>query len=137
MKKLILILLFPIIANAQLDYSAALQFQNGLRSYFEIPFLEYDSLLSESAQAWADHIAITNDFSLSNSEYGETIYNFNKAYYNPDLNYLLDAVVHWTIQDEKSSFYQMTYPEATKVGFGISENNNSIFVVAKYDKAWR
>jgi hypothetical protein len=137
MKKLILILLFPITVNAQLDYIEAITFQNGLRSYFEIPFLEYDPLLADDAQQWADHIAITDDFSVSNSVYGETIYSFNKAYYNPNINYFLDAVVHWTIQDEKYPFYQMVYPETTRVGFGISENNNSIFVVAKYDKAWQ
>ncbi len=139
MKNLILILLFPIFINAQVEYFTALNFQNNIRSYYNLDLLSYDKELSNKAQAWANHIAATNNFTREDDLYGETIYALDKEYYNQQVNYILDAVVHWTLSedDNRVPFYQMIYPDISKVGFGISENAESIFVVAKYDKIYQ
>ncbi|MDA7821032.1 hypothetical protein N9A30_08485 [Flavobacteriaceae bacterium] len=50
MKKLILItILTPIISFSQTYYDGALNFQNNIRSFYDLNELKYDSLLSVSA----------------------------------------------------------------------------------------
>ena len=137
MKKLILILLFPIIANAQLDYSAALQFQNDIRSYYNLNPYSINDDLNQRAQAWADHMAFTDEFDLSSDSLGETIYAIAKNAPVIPNDMFLDATVSWAIDSSDAALNQIICADCSSVGYGISENTQYIYIVAKYDKFWR
>ena len=80
MKKLILItILTPIISFSQTYYDGALNFQNNIRSFYDLNELKYDSLLSVSAQEWANHLVKGNDgiLEFSDNDKGELISSFN------------------------------------------------------------
>jgi hypothetical protein len=137
MKKFILILLFlPIFSNAQ--YIDALNFQNNIRSYYDLNPYNIDDDLNKKAQAWANHIALTDEFDLSPDSLGETIYYFNKTTNSsrPN-NMLLDAAVSWIVDADDASFNQTICTDCSSVGYGISENLQYIYIVAKYDKLWQ
>lgn len=138
MKSLIFSLLFTVATSAQ--YNAALNFHNQVRNYYDLTPLSYDNNLAYEAQQWADEIAATDNFSTSTDNYGENIFHMNRSYY---LEYkkdvLLEASINWLIdiQDNYSTYNQALYSGASRIGFGIAENEESIYVVAKYDKLYK
>lgn len=139
MKNLLFTLLFaPLFSFGQTYYDQALTFHNNVRNYYDLAPLSYDNNLSLEAQEWADYIASTDDFRVSDDLYGENIFYINKAYltrYNK--NALLEASINWLIDySDVASYNQILYKDASRVGFGISSNDESIYVVAKYDKLW-
>jgi len=138
MKKFIFTLLFPIFVFGQTYYDNALQFQNTVRSYYNAPLLSYNNDLALEAQAWAEYLAQTNTFTVSSDNYGENIFYINRMYAlknNKDV--LLEATLNWIIDtDDWNTFNQIIYPKATNIGFGIAENKESIYVVAKYNKLY-
>jgi hypothetical protein len=138
MKKFIFTLLFPIFALGQTYYDNALQFQNTVRNYYDAPLLSYNNDLALEAQAWAEYLAETDTFTVSSDNYGENIFYINRMYaVNNNKDVLLEATLNWIIDpDDWSTFNQIVYPEATNVGFGIAENKESIYVVAKYNKLY-
>jgi len=138
MKKFIFTLLFPIFAIGQTYYDNALQFQNTVRSYYDAPLLSYNDNLALEAQTWAEYLAETDTFTVSTDNYGENIFAINKIYaINNNKDVLLEATLNWIIDtDDWSTFNQIIYPEATNIGFGVAENNESIYVVAKYNKLY-
>ena len=138
MKSLIFSLLFAISASAQWD--DAILFQNQIRSYYNLSPLSYDNNLSVVAQNWAEHMAITDVFETSSDEYGENIYVINKAWANQNTeNLYLDASISWVVNmiDDQRMMTQILYPGTSRIGFGIAENTESIYVVAKYDKYYK
>lgn len=139
MKNLILTLLIPILSYGQTYYDNALNFQNTIRSYYDAPMLNYDNDLSLAAQEWADYMADTDSFTVSTDNYGENIYYIDRAYIRANSkDAILEASLNWILDTtDYSTLNQIIYPEATRVGFGISENEESIFVVAKYNKLYR
>lgn len=138
MKKFIFTLLFPIFVFGQTYYDNALQFQNTVRSYYDAPLLSYNNDLALEAQAWAEYLAQTDTFTVSSDNYGENIFYINRMYaINNNKDVLLEATLNWIIDpDDWSTFNQIVYPEATNIGFGIAENKESIYVVAKYNKLY-
>lgn len=141
MKNLIFtLLLAPTLSFAQMQYNNALSFQNTLRSYYDLQPLSYNNNLAMHAQQWADYMAETDTFKVSTDTYGENIFSIAKNYIlekNKDV--LLEASLNWMLEpaDDLSTYYQIMYPEATNIGFGISESDEYIYVVAKYDKLYK
>ena len=137
MKKLILsfILLFPFFGFSQLEHIAeALKFQNQIRNYHFINDLMYDETLAKKAQQWADKIAKLDKIEFSSDTLGELIYSVKKITETTlkSFNPFLDASIHWVL-DEDTSLDQLKHQDATLVGFGLSENKERIYVVARYD----
>ena len=144
MKKLKLVFLISIFGmfcvNAQIltfSKSKAINFQNTVRSYYELPLLNLDRDLSTDAQFWAEEMARTDVFDISNSIYGETIYRLDKSNYLIPRNPYLDAAVGWLQAWEQPEYYQTLCGECNYVGYGKSENDFYIYVVAKYDKLYQ
>jgi hypothetical protein len=139
MKNLILTLMLPMLSFAQTYYDSALNFQNTVRSYYDITPLSYSNDLSIAAQEWADYMATTDSFTVSSDNYGENIFYINKSYvFENGKDVLLEASLNWVLDsDDNSTYDQIIYPDATSIGFGISENNESIYVVAKYNKLYK
>ena len=141
MKNLIFtLLLAPLFSFGQTYYDNALVFQNNIRSYYNAPSLYYSNDLSLQAQAWAEYLASTDTFEVSTDNLGENIFYIDKAYARrTKKDILLEASINWIldIEDDYSTFNQIIYPETTNIGFGMAENENSIYVVAKYDKLWK
>ncbi|MDC1235615.1 CAP domain-containing protein [Flavobacteriaceae bacterium] len=140
MKKLILItILTPIISFSQTYYDGALNFQNNIRSFYDLNELKYDSLLSVSAQEWANHLVKGNDgiLEFSDNDKGELIYYYKKRENVRIEDYFLDASIGWVVEyDEEETFKQVVCEKCEFVGFGISENETYIYVVANYDKLY-
>ena len=138
MKNLILTLMMPLCMFSQTYYDNALQFQNTIRNYYDITPLSYDNDLQLHAQEWADYIASTDSFRVSSDNYGESIFKIEKAYRNAqNKDVLLEASINWLLNEyDYNPFNQMVYPGTTRIGFGISENDESVYVVAKYDKLY-
>ena len=136
MKKLILItFLLSFLSNAQ--YNEAVHFQNNIRSYYNLNPYTIDSDLNKKAQAWANHMALTDEFDLSPDNLGETIYYFRKTSPEKPNNMFLDAAVSWVVDADTSSFNQTICENCLSVGYGIAENIEYIYIVAKYDKLYR
>ena len=138
MKKLILsfILLFPFFGFSQLEHLAeALKFHNQIRNYHFINDLMYDENLAEKAQQWADKLAELDTVKVSGDSFGENVYRVRKITETTlgSFNPFLDASIFWTIGNEDISLDQLKNKNASLVGFGLSENKERIYVVAKYD----
>ena len=73
-KVIILFVLTPIISFSQTYYDSALNIHNEVRNYYDLKPLSYDSDLSLKAQEWAEYIASTDSFEVSDDEYGENIF---------------------------------------------------------------
>ena len=136
MKKFIFAMLFPVFAIGQNYYDDALRFQNNIRNYYDLPVMSYNNDLALEAQIWAEHLANIDDIEISSDNYGENIFYIDKIYSGVrNKNVLLEASINWTVDtDNWNTFNQIVYPEATNIGFGMAENNESIYVVAKYNK---
>ena len=137
MKKLILItFLSPIFSFAQTYYDSALNFQNSIRSYYDLTPLSYDNDLSLIAQEWAEYMAETDKFEVSDDSYGENIFAISTEYvFSKGKQPYLEASMNWILEsDDYSTLNQIIYEDAKRVGFGVAENHEYIYVVAKYDK---
>jgi hypothetical protein len=138
MKSLVFSLLFAISASAQ--WSDAILFQNQIRSYYNLPPLSYDNSLSIIAQNWAKHMAVSGVFKTSDDGYGENIYVIDKKWADENTkNLYLDATLGWVLNmdTDERMMTQIISPKTSKIGFGIAENTESIYVVAKYDKYYK
>ena len=52
-------------------------------------------------------------------------------------DYFLDASIGWVVEyDEEETFKQVVCEKCEFVGFGMSENETYIYVVANYDKLY-
>ena len=138
-KVIILFVLSPIISFSQTYYDSALNFQNEVRNYYDLKPLEYDSSLSLHAQEWADYIAETDDFKVSDDDFGESIFSIQKIYcYSRNKNPYLEASINWIIDtNDSNTLNQILYEDVKRVGFGVAENHEYIYVVAKYDKLYK
>ena len=139
MKKLILItILTPIISFSQTYYDSALNFQNSIRSYYDLTPLSYDNDLSLIAQEWAEYMAETDKFEVSEDSYGENIFAISTEYiFSKGKKPCLEASMNWILESEDNlTLDQIIYKDAKRVGFGVAQNDEYIYVVAKYDKLY-
>lgn len=138
MKKLLFTLLLPLFSFAQFSHLEALNFQNNIRSYYNITNLLYSPDLALEAQMWANYIAETDQFILSDDSYGESVFWTDKNYAIINgKDVLLEASLNWALDSSDGATYnQMIYKNATQVGFGVAESVDGIYVVAKYDKLY-
>jgi len=132
------LLLFPLLSFGQLNHKKALTFQNDIRSFYDLNALKYDDSLSAEAQVWAEHLSKTDSLGFSDDNKGELIY-FYKKHKNIKINdYLLDASVGWAISyDEEETFKQIICKGCKYMGFGIAENKDYIYIVAKYNEIYK
>ena len=135
-KVIILLVLSPIILFSQTNYEKTLNFQNEVRKYYDLDPLQYDTNLSLQAQEWAEYIAETDQFEVSEDIYGENIFSIDKSYVlEKNKNEFLEATINWIIDtDDSNTLNQILYEDVKRVGFGVAENHEYIYVVAKYDK---
>lgn len=138
MKNLLLIIMFPISLLSQSLHSEALNFQNSIRSYYDLSPLEYDVDLSNEAQKWAEYLALTDAFEVSDDNYGENIFAIDPEYYFlKGNNIYLEASINWVLDSEDEvTLNQIKFDEARLVGFGKAHSKRYIYVVAKYDKLY-
>ena len=140
MKKLILItILIPIISFSQTYYDSALNFQNSIRSYYDLTPLSYDNDLSLIAQEWAEYMAKTDKFEVSDDSYGENIFAISTEYvFSKGKQPCLEASINWILEsDDQSTLNQIIFEEARGIGFGMAQNDFYIYIVAKYDKLYK
>lgn len=132
------LLLFPLLSFGQLNYEKALTFQNDIRSFYGLNALKYNDSLSVAAQVWAEHLSKTDSLGFSDDDKGELIYFYTKQKNVKINDYLLDASVGWAIRyDEEETFKQIICEECDYMGFGIAENKDYIYVVAKYNEIYK
>ena len=95
----------------------------------------YDETLAKKAQKWADKLAELDTVKVSGDSFGENVYRVRKITETTleSFNPFLDASIFWTIGEEDISLDQLKHKNASLVGFGLSENKERIYVVAKYD----
>jgi len=138
MKNLLFTLLLPLLSFSQTYYTDALNFQNNIRSYYNVNSLSHSSDLALEAQMWANHLASVDQILVSSDNYGENIFWADKNYIKDNnKNVLLEASINWILySDDQSTYNQMIYGNTSNIGFGVAENENSIYVVAKYDKLY-
>ncbi|XP_003739647.1 Golgi-associated plant pathogenesis-related protein 1 [Galendromus occidentalis] len=123
----------------------ALERHNHYRSKHGVPPLEWCSKCAAKAQAHADHMAQTNNFSHSTEKgFGENLFNSSSSR-GPDIN-ADKAVDSWynEISEMKfgqpapsnfsqvGHFTQVVWKETTHVGMAYAVKGNSVFVVANY-----
>jgi len=138
-KVIILFVLTPIISFSQTYYESALNLHNEVRNYYDLTPLSYDSDLSLKAQEWAEYIASTDSFKVSDDLYGENIFAISTEYvFTKGKQPCLKASMNWILESgDDSTLKQIIYEDATRIGFGIAKNHDYIYVVAKYDKLYK
>lgn len=138
MKKTIFILLFPFLLSAQNQIEKALEFQNNIRSYFDLEPYNIDSNLAEIAYKKAVWLSEKKNIVHRNDQYGELIYVLNKEYLKDNMNCYLDASVGWVVEFDTETkvktFNQIICIDCSSVGFGYYEDEDRVYVVAIYDK---
>ena len=136
MKKLILISLFTPILSFSQSSKPAIKFINQARSYFYFEELKNDKNLSKKAEVWAKHIANVDSLELSTDEHGEALFRIKLTEGKNINNIFLDSAVGWLLEKDTPQYYQLLCSNCSKIGFGVAENHEYIYVVAKYDKLY-
>lgn len=92
-----------------------------------------------NAQQWAEHIVKTGEFEVSDDNFGENIYRTSIEYvFSMGKQPCLEASLNWVLEsDDQSTLNQIIYEGANRVGFGVAQNDEYIYVVAKYDKLYK
>jgi hypothetical protein len=144
-------LLFAAIAQpAEIDRfrEAVLRSHNELRAIHRAPPLILDKALNKYAEAWADRLAATGQFTHSRGPYGE-----NLAYYGSSLSIDgvaagLDAVKDWGSEVARyrygsgfssatGHFTQMVWAGSSRLGCGMARGPrgrmNTVYIVCNYD----
>ena len=75
-------LLIPLFVFTQtkFDFENAVDFQNTLRTYYNLKPYKIDVTLTKIAQLKADYLAKLDDVELSDDKFGETVYTIKKNY---------------------------------------------------------
>ena len=132
MKKIILFLIVPLVSYSQ-DLNSAINFHNTLRGYYDLKLLTINDELNLIAQERAELIAKEDKIIHSENEYGENVFYTTEIKLSRD--YFLEASVGWVIEDfDELSIRQILCSECEEIGFGISMNDEKVYVVAVYDK---
>lgn len=132
MKKIILLLILPFVSYSQ-DLNSALNFHNTLRGYYDLKPLTINDKLNLIAQERAEINAREDKIIHSENEYGENVFYTTELKLSRD--YFLEASVGWVIEDfDELSIRQILCSECQEIGFGVSMNDEKVYVVAVYDK---
>lgn len=133
MRKSILLLLLPVFTYAQ-NYTNALFLHNTLRDYYDFEPLTVSKQLSDIAQKRAYIISSKDEIVHDDSDYGESVFYTDEVTISND--YYLEATTAWIIDSGIGSLKQIMC-DCKNVGFGISYNNDKVYVVAIYDKIYK
>ena len=130
-------LLIPLFAFTQtkFEFENAVDFQNTLRTYYNLDPYKIDVTLTKIAQLKAEYLAKLDDFELSDDMFGETIYTVEKETMYKDKDYYLDATIGWTLNLAWTK-NQILCSVCEEVGYGWAENDKNVYIVAKYDKMY-
>lgn len=132
MKKIILLIILPFVSYTQ-DLNSALNFHNTLRGYYDLKPLTINDELNLIAQERAEINAREDKIIHSENEYGENVFYTTELKLSRD--YFLEASVGWVIEDfDELSIRQILCSECEEIGFGVSMNDEKVYVVAVYDK---
>ena len=148
--KLFFFILIPFLGYSQIDITSlnlnqfdktqAIVFQNDIRSFYDLNPYTIDDSLSIIAQKWANHLAKIDDLEISDDPYGESVFQIGKEYLdNFNKNVYMEASISWLLtkgEDEESPFFQIISNTASKIGLGVSKNDERYYVVAKYDSIY-
>ena len=132
MKKIILLLIAPLVSYSQ-ELNSALNFHNTLRGYYDLKPLTINDELNIIAKERAEIIAQEDKFIHSENDYGENFFYTTEIKLSRD--YFLEASVGWVVEDfDELSVRQILCSECEEIGFGISINDEKVYIVAVYDK---
>ena len=134
MKK-ILILLIPIFTYSQSNFDKAVEFQNTLRTYYNLKPYTVNKTLNKIAQLKAEYLAEIDRMETSDDSFGETIFTIEKPTTIPNKDYYLDATIGWTLNLAWTK-NQILCSICSELGYGYAENEKNIYIVAKYDKMY-
>jgi len=125
------------------DAELILKTHNEYRTAVGIDDIKWSEELAESAQAWADQLAVNCDFEHSDSGFGENIWRGTEGFFT-----LEDAVNSW---GEEEEFYdvdsnecvggdclhytQIVWENTTEVGCGTAVCNGFLVLVCQYNPA--
>lgn len=129
----------------KLDSSTVLAAHNPYRAELQLVPLVWSDELAKSAQAWADHLAATQEFKHSSTDLGENLWRGTAGAYQP--KQMIDA---WG--SEKSQFVYGIFPHVTKggmvghytqliwkvtyqVGCGMAKSGGKEYLACHYDPA--
>ena len=134
MKKIILLLIVPLVSYSQ-DLNTALNLHNTLRGYYDLKPLAINEELNIIAEERADVIAEEDKIIHTENDYGESIFYTTEIKLSRD--YFLEATISWIVEvDNKLSMRQILCSECKDIGFGVSMNDDKVFVVALYDEMY-
>ncbi len=135
MRKLILLLLFPVISIAQ-DFNSALNMHNTIRGYYNLKPLVLNDTLSYIAYERAKITADINKVVFTNDELGESV--FYTDYITISRDYFLEATISWILeQQDQTTLKQLLCEQCESVGFGVAVSDDKVWVIAKYDKLYK
>jgi len=134
MRNLILLLLIPFIGFTQ-DYSEAVEFQNTVRTYYNLKPYVISATLNKIAKLKAEYLAKIDKLETSVDPFGETIFRIEKPTMVKDKDYYLDASIGWVLNLAWTK-NQVLCSICSEVGYGWAENETNVYIVAKYDKMY-
>lgn len=131
--------------NSELENTVVQEFldaHNSYRNDVGIGNISWSEEVAESAQAWADELAIKCDFKHSGGDYGENIWAGTTGAYSPT-----DVVDTWGAEIEDYSYEtntcaegkdcghytQIVWENSTKVGCGVVTCDGLDIWVCQYD----
>merc|ERR1719500_1054433 len=143
-----------LLRTAKQDH---LEHHNRYRQIHGVPDMNYCEELARSAQAWADHLALI-DSSAHDTDIpadpetgmplqGENIYTIKgipvenvaavavNFWYERGANFKWDLTTDEEIESQfvrSTSFTQMIWDESRKLGVGISQNGDNVYLVTRY-----
>jgi len=148
MKKLILLILLPIIMFSQkweikdklsVDLHKfwaieALDLTNEVRDHAELKPLILSDRLSKLASSRLDSISINGKYIASTDETGEIYFYTNRV----SKNYFKDAVIGLIVPgiDDNFTYDQMVCSECTEIGFAKAKIDDKTYTMLIFDKIY-
>ncbi|MDX8036395.1 CAP family protein [Lentzea sp. BCCO 10_0856] len=135
-------------AQAADPVTKTVELLNTYRAKHGAPPLSLDSEVSNTAQQWADHLHETNDFQhRPNNPYGENLYwtssrtraidtvatNALENWYRESRGYdYSKEMTQSNVNYDVLHFTAMVWKSSTRVGVGLKQGKNGIYVVVNF-----
>ena len=134
MRKIILILIIPFLSYKQ-DLNSALNLHNTVRGYYDLKPLIINDSLNSIAKHRAKFLAEQDKISFTDNGLGESV--FFTSYLVISRDYFLEATLAWILEEyDEFSLNQILCSNCKEIGFGVSMNDDKVYVVAVYDKIY-
>jgi len=134
MRNIILLIIVPLVSYSQ-DLNSALNMHNTIRGYYDLkPLITSDSL-NLIAKERANVLSKQDKITFTKNGLGENV--FYTSYLVLSRDYFLEATVGWILEDfDEVSIKQILCLDCKEIGFGVSMNDDKVYVVAVYDKIY-